>query len=153
MKSNPELTRLLILNLKNKHVDLAGVNFEISARSISEATGILSVGEKWFKNGKLEMDLFDPFIKRRYREGNIIVFPFSHLKHRYAPLMLAIMKYFTYEGRYSRVYTYHLRLLIHFTGVKALDLPYYLYRSIMKMYPVFQMRSYPKKCTTCSTIP
>ena len=99
MKRNLELTRLLILNLQNKHADFAGVKFEISAMSISEATSIPSVGEKWFKNGKLERDLFEPFIKRRYREGNITIFPFSHLKHRYAPLMLTIMKYFTYEGR------------------------------------------------------
>ena len=148
VKSNPELTRILILNLKNKYSDLAGIKFEISIVSISEATGIPSVGEKWFKNGKLERDLFLPFLKRRYRQGSIAVFPFSHLKHRYAPLMLAIMRYFTCEGRYSRVYTYHLRLLTHFTGVKALDLPYYLYRSIVKMSSVVQRRIFPQQMSS-----
>ena len=142
MKSHPELTRFLILNLQNKNSELTGVNFEISASAIFKAIGIPSVGEKWFKNGKLDRDLFEPFIKRRYREGSNTVIPFSHLKHRYAPLMFPIMKYFTYEGRYSRVYTYHLRLLMHFTRVKALDLPYYLYRIIMKISFVAQRRSF-----------
>jgi len=124
VKSHPKLTSLLILNLHNKHSDLAGVKFKISAGAISEAIGIPSVGEKWFKNGKLDKDFFEPLVKRRYKGGSNTFFPFSHVKHRYAPLMLAIMKYFTCEGIYSRVYTYHLRLLMNFTGVKELDLPY-----------------------------
>ena len=67
VKSNPKLTRLLILNLQNKYSDLVGIKFEISTMSISEATSIPSVGEKWFKNGKLEIYLFFRFLKRRYR--------------------------------------------------------------------------------------
>ena len=148
VKINPELTRLLILNFQKEHSDLTGIKFEISARSISEAIGIPSVGEKWFKNGKLERDLFFPFLKRRYKQSIIIVFPFSHLKHRNAPLILTIMKYFTCEGRYSRVYTYHLRILMHFTGVKALDLPHYLYRSIMKMCSIVQRRIFPQQMSS-----
>ena len=92
MKSHLELTRLLILNLHNKHSSLAGVDFEISAGAMFEATGIPTVGEKWFKRGKLDKDFLEPFIKTRYREGNKTIFPFSHLKHRFSPLMLVIMK-------------------------------------------------------------
>ena len=143
MKSHPELTRLLILNLHNKHSSLAGVDFEISAGAISEATGIPSVGEKWFKKGKSDKYFFEPFLKTRYRGGSKTIFPFSHLKHRYASLMLVIMKYFTYEGRYSRLYSYHVRLLMHFTGAKVLNLPYYLYRSIEKMSSIVRRRNHP----------
>ena len=89
----------------------------------------------------MDKEFLDPFIKTRYRGGNKIVFPFSHLKHRFASLMLVIMKYFTYEGRYSRLYTYHVRLLMHFTGAKVLKLPYYLYRSIEKMSSVVRRRT------------
>ena len=98
VKSHPELTRLLILNLHNKHSNLVGVNFEISASSIFEATGIPAVGEKWFKV-RLEKEFLEPFIKPRYRGGSKTVFPFSHLRHRFKALMLVIMKYFTCEGR------------------------------------------------------
>ena len=77
MKSHNELTRLLIINLHNKHSNLAGVNFEISAGAISEATGIPSVGEKWFKKGKSDKDFLEPFIKKRCRGGKKTIFPFS----------------------------------------------------------------------------
>ena len=91
------------------------------------------MGKKWFKKGKLDKDSLDPFIKPRYRGGNKTIFPFSHLRHRFKALMLVIMKYFTCEGRYSRLYAYHVRLLMHFTGVKERNLPHYLYKSIEKM--------------------
>ena len=45
---HPKLTRLFIINLHEKQVNLAGVTFELSSDSISNATCIPSVGEKWF---------------------------------------------------------------------------------------------------------
>ena len=53
-----ELTRLFFLNLHNKQVNLAGVDFELSADTISDATGIPAVGEKWFKKAKLDKDYY-----------------------------------------------------------------------------------------------
>ena len=68
------------------------------------------------------------------------MFPFSHLLDRYAPLMKVIMKYFTCEVRFFRVYSYHIRLLMHFTRDKLLHLPYYLCKSIDKMSSIVQNR-------------
>jgi len=50
-------------------------------------------------------------------------------------LLKVIQRYFTCEGRFNMVYAYHnhIRLLMHFKGVKALNLPYVLHRSIGKM--------------------
>ena len=120
MKCHLEFTRLLILNLHNNHSNLVGVKFEISTNAIFEAAGIPAVEEKWFKNGKLDKDSLEPFIKPRYRGGSKISFPFSHLRHKFKELMFVIMKYFTCEGRYSRLYDYHVRLLMHFTRVLAI---------------------------------
>lgn len=47
--------------------------------------------------------------------------------------MKIIMNYFTCEGRYSRIYKYHMKLLMHFTGVQRINLSYYLYKSLVKM--------------------
>ena len=38
------------------------------------------------------------------------------------------------------VYSYHLRLLLHFVGKRSLDLPFYLYRSLAKMSEKFQVK-------------
>lgn len=46
--------------------------------------------------------------------------------------MKITMKYFTCEGRFSRLYNYHVKFLMYFTGVKPLNLPYYLYRGLAK---------------------
>ena len=48
------------------------------------------------------------------------------------------MKYVTCEGRISRLYSYHIWLLMHFTRVRMLHIPYYLYRSIDKMAYIVQ---------------
>ena len=103
------------------------------------------MGERWFKREKLALSYYEPFLKPRYQQGCKNFFPFSYLLERYAPLMRQIIKYFTCEGRYSRLYSYHIRLLMHFTRVNLLNLPYYLYRSIDKMASVVKKRSYSQQ--------
>ena len=53
---------------------------------------------------------------------------------------MLIMKYFTCEGRFSRFYRYHSRLLMHFRSTKPLDLPHYLYKILIKMTEEVQSR-------------
>ena len=98
------------------------------------------MGEKWFKHVSLDLNHYQPFLKPRYQADCKTIFPFSHILERYAPLMKVIMKYFTCEGRFSRLYSYHIRILMHFTSAKLLHLPYYLYRSIYKMSYIVQKR-------------
>lgn len=50
------------------------------------------------------------------------------------------MKYFTCESRSSAMYKYHIRLLMHFTDVKPLNLPHYLYKTLVKMAKKVQNR-------------
>ena len=71
---------MFVLNLHNKQVNLAGVDFELSADAISNAIVILAVGEKWFKKARLDMKHYEPFIKTRYRVGCRAIFPLSHIK-------------------------------------------------------------------------
>ena len=101
MQNHPELTRLFMIKLHNKQFGLAGVNFELSTDAIVNATGIPSVGEKWFKQANLEKSYYEPYLKPRYKDKNKFILPFSHLLDRYAPMMRIIMKYFTCEGRFS----------------------------------------------------
>lgn len=56
-----------------------------------------------------------------------------------------IMKYFTCEGRFSGIYTYPIWLLMHFTMVKMLNIPYFLFQDIDKMAYIFQKREYENK--------
>ena len=63
------------------------------------------------------------------------------MKDNYSKKFLIIQKYFTCEGRYHKVYSYHFKLLLHFTGKISLDLPFYLHRSLSKMADKVQEKS------------
>ena len=51
------------------------------------------------------------------------------------------MRYFTCEGRFSRLYSYHIRLLMHFTRVRMMNIPFFMCRNIEKMVPVVQRKN------------
>lgn len=74
----------------------------------------------------------------RYMTG---VFPFRFLKDEYVPLMRLIMRYFTCEGRFSRLFFYHIRVLMHFTRVQMMNIPFFMCRNIEKMVPLVQRKS------------
>ena len=69
------------------------------------------------------------------------VFPFRFLKDEYAPLMKLIIRYFSCEGRFSRLYAYHIRLLMHFTRVRMMSIPYFMYRNIEQMTVLVQKKT------------
>ena len=55
-------------------------------------------------------------------------------------MMKIIMKYFTCEGSFTRLYSYRICLLMHFTRVRMLQIPYYLFRSIDEMAYIVKKR-------------
>ena len=138
-----ELARLFVAHLHNNEVTLARVTFTISPAVISEATRIPNVGEKWYKVQDLDEDYCELYIKSHYRNQVKRFFPFKFLENRYVPLMRIIIKYFTCEGKFSRLYAYHIRLLMHFTRVKMMNLPYFLFRNIDKIAYIVQKKPYP----------
>ena len=56
-------------------------------------------------------------------------------------MLRVIQRYFTCEGRFNMVYQYHIRMLLHFTRKEAMNLPFYLFRSIGKMSDKVQAKS------------
>ena len=139
------LSRVFISNLIDNQVTLAGLTFSVSTYVIAAATWIPNMGEKWFKSKDLEDKYYEPFIKPRYRNERRRFFPFNYLLDRYAPMMKIIMKYFSCEGGFSRLYTYHIRLLMHFTRVRLLNIPYFIFMSIDKMAFIVQKRDYDQQ--------
>ena len=110
-----ELARLFVLHLHDGQVTLAGVNFVFSLEAISLATGIPNVGEVWPKRKWLDFVYFEPYVRPTFVHHLSGNFPFRFLREEYAPIMRLIMHYFTCEGRFSQVFSYHIRLLMHFT--------------------------------------
>ena len=67
--SHPNLTRLFAFNLQNHQINLAGVQFELSTEIISKETGIPDIGELWFKQNKLQLSYYEPYLKRSYQQN------------------------------------------------------------------------------------
>jgi len=136
-----ELVRLFVLHLHNGHVKLAGVDFTLSPEIVAQATGIPNVREEWNKRQKLDRFHYEPYIKPVYMRHLTAVFPFIFLRDEYAPLMKLIIRYFTCEGRSSRLYSYHICLLMHFTRVRMMNIPFFMCRNIERMVPLVQRKS------------
>ena len=59
--------------------------------------------------------------------------PGNWILEAYDKLLFIIQIFFTREGRYSRVLQYHFKLLLHFTGKREINLPYFLSISLQRM--------------------
>jgi hypothetical protein len=56
-------------------------------------------------------------------------------------MLKVIQRYFTCEGIFNMIYQYHIRLQLHFIDKDAMNLPFYLFRSIGKMSDMVQGKS------------
>jgi hypothetical protein len=71
------------------------------------------------------------FLKTKYQEDTLSKgVPRSHMLECFDKMLRVIQIYFTCEGRFNMVHQYHIKMLLHFTGKEAMNLPFYLFRSI-----------------------
>jgi hypothetical protein len=97
---------------------------------VATATEILVQGEKWFKGMPLDPGFYTDFLKPKYKKNRFgTTIPRECILKHYEKLLRVVQRYFTCEGRFDRVYLYHITFLMHFTGKNPLNLPFYLYRS------------------------
>ena len=61
-----ELVHLFVLHLHDGSVKLAGVNFTLTPKTISEATGMPNIGGEWNKRQKLDRSYYEPYIRPSY---------------------------------------------------------------------------------------
>jgi len=113
---------------------VGNLQFQFSEDTIVVATKIPTHGEQWFKGMQLDLSYYHDFLKPEFRNTDFgATIPREILLESHIKLLRVIQRFFTCEGRFTRVYQYHIRLLVHFIGKKPLNLPYYLFRSLEKM--------------------
>jgi len=129
-----EVTKAFALNFSGLNSKVALLEFPVSPQVISAVTEIPRSGQEWFKNYKFDTTPCKEFLKEQYVNQDLSkAIPRHYIKEHYALLLTAIQKYLTCEGRYTKVYSYHFKLLLHFTGKTSIDIPFYLFRSLGKM--------------------
>jgi len=129
------------LYLHGDQVILASVTFTLTPKTVSLATGIPNIGELWHKKQQIDRQHYEPYIKPNFLRQLKRVFPFRYLKDEYAPLMRLIMKYFSCEGRFSCLYAYHIRLLMHFTMARMMNILYFICQNIERMTTFIQHKT------------
>ena len=89
---------------------------------------------EWFKGTKFDLTHCSSFLKPEFKEVDIKNgVPRNFLTDTYADFLVVIQKYFTCEGRFNLDFLYHFKLLMHFTGKEAINIPFFLFRSIGKI--------------------
>ena len=100
-----------------------------------EATELPRSGEKWFKNRGIDGEDRNVFLKNPnmdttvYKKG----IPSTALKNKWRNLLLVLQKFVTCEGRFGKMYFYHVRMMMHFLEDHHMNLPYFLLNRLKKM--------------------
>jgi hypothetical protein len=141
-RRHPEVAREFSLNFYGTKTKVGILQFEVYELSISIATEIPNTGERWFKAMTLNVAFSKEFFKPEYQGENLSKgVPRNHMMEGFDKMLKVIQRYFTCEGKLKMIYQYHIRLLLHFTGKDAMNLPFYMFRSIGKMSDRVQVKS------------
>ena len=136
-----QVTKEFALNFTGLNSKVSMLEIQVSPETIANVTEIPRGGQEWFKNFKFDMNPCKEFLKEAFVNEDLTnAVPRSYVKEHYAIFLTCIQKYLTCEGRYNKVYSYHFKLLLHFTGKASIDIPFYLFRSLSKMCDKVQLK-------------
>ena len=121
-----QVTKEFSLHFTGSNTKIGILNLSFTLEIIALVTEILRGQERWFKGFRFDMEACKVFLKPEFLEMDLNnAIPRSCIKDSYANFLYNIQRYFTYEGRYHKVYSYHFKLLLHFTGMISLDFPFF----------------------------
>jgi hypothetical protein len=107
----------------------------VDEAAITGATSLPRSGQSWFKMTATKNLNFRAYLKEEFRNNawkkSMSV---SHLEDEWKDLFKGIQLYITAEGRYDKLMLYHFKLLDHFIGKTLLNLPFFLHKSLTKVY-------------------
>lgn len=128
-----EVAKQFSLNFEGTKTKVGSLEIQVTEQTIASTTGIPMQGERWFKGTPLDAS----YCNKNLSKG----VPRSYMLEHHDKLLRVIPRYFTCEEHFNKVYMYHIRLLMHFTGKKTLNLPYCLSRSLGKTVDKVQAKS------------
>jgi hypothetical protein len=129
---NMIVARQFALSFDGGRAKVGDLQLEITEQSISSATGLPVIGEKWSKKYRVKDVPWTLLFRSRNVKSCGRGLQEKMLKPRWYDLLMILKQFITCEGRYGFVFLFHLRLLMVFMGFE-LNMPYYLHRSIFKM--------------------
>jgi hypothetical protein len=107
---------------------------QFTEESIVAACNLPIDGERLFKNKLITGGDVNQFLKPEHRDPNwakgILM---DSIVDEWMESLFMLKRFITCEGRYSIVFLFHLRFLLHLDRIKRMNLPYYLFRDLKNM--------------------
>lgn len=117
-----------------KEATILGFQLQVSKQSIAEAFNLPQEVENWFKGKIITGGDLNSFIRDEYRDPNQAKgICRNYLKKEWEERVKLDKNFLTCERRYTIVFLYHMRFLFHFAGIRTLNLPYFILKSLTKM--------------------
>ena len=129
---NLSIAQQFALTFDGYRAKVGYIQLELNEEFLSSATGLLAIGQRWFKNSKVDKVPWPLLFTSRKIVSCDRGMPVTALKTRWHDLLEIVMQFVTCEGRYGLVFLYHLRLLMNFIDY-PLNMPHYLLQSLYKM--------------------
>lgn len=108
------MKKKFVLHFSDLSTKVVMLNLQASSKVIALVTEIPSGQETWFKNFRFDMERCKMFLKPQFLETNLTkAIPNDYMKDSYTNLLFNIQHYFTCEGRYQKVYSYHFKLILY----------------------------------------
>jgi hypothetical protein len=138
------------LSFDGNRARVGSVEIKVDEKFIAEATGLPMTGQKWFKTTALKKQDYKFYLKDGYKHRAWTKgMPVAYLDEEWQHLFKGIQLYVTSEGRYSKLMMYHFKLMDHFSGKTPINLPYFLYLSLVKVCNRIRARPSSIKSTLC----
>jgi hypothetical protein len=108
--------------------------FTVTEETLNQATRLLRIGERWFKNKQVEQGVWTQFffLTEHNSDWNKGV-PTTWIPEKWKNLLFVLQKVITYEGQYVVAFLYHILLLLHFEFNDHLNFPFYLCQILGRM--------------------
>jgi hypothetical protein len=122
------------LNFDGHEVEIRKLLMLVIEQTVVKACRLVVGGERWWKKEHVVIEFVNQFLlvdkkNLNWRRG----VPRSWIRPEWHTTLIIIHRYITYEGRFSLVYIYHIRILMNLNGDYPLNLPYFLLKSLTKM--------------------
>jgi hypothetical protein len=129
---NQRVAQEFALTFDGCRAKIGDMQLEVNEYFLRQATGLPAIGQKWFKNAKVEDVPWTLLFTSRKIASCDQGTPISALKPRWHDLLAIVKQFIMCEGRFGLVFLYHLQLLMSFIDF-PLNMPYFLLRSLYKM--------------------
>jgi hypothetical protein len=122
------------LRFDGRMARVGSLAFLVSEESISSATKLPRVGDRWFKHHQLPRPSYNRVFKPEFQNvSGAKGYSKEWIKDELINPLIVITRIITCEGRYSVFKAFHFRLLAHFQFNKPLNFPFYFLKSLEKM--------------------